>query len=71
MQLLDSDWPATLSHFRAKETQALSPDGVCALGTRLVCWLAFDTHVDMYVTIYLRGGIYVTQVHRKISTSTH
>ena len=43
MQLLDSDWPADIlagSHFRAQETRALSPDGVCALararlGTRL------------------------------------
>ena len=43
MQLLDSDWPANIlaaSHFRAQETRALSPDGVCALararlGTRL------------------------------------
>ena len=43
MQLLDSDWPANIlagSHFRAQETGALSPDGVCALaraqlGTRL------------------------------------
>ena len=34
MQLLDSDWPANIlagSHFRAQETRALSPDGVCAL----------------------------------------
>ena len=44
MQLLDSDWPANIlagSHFRAQETRALSPDGVCALararlGTRLL-----------------------------------
>ena len=43
MQLVDSDWPANIlagSHFRAQETRALSPDGVCALararlGTRL------------------------------------
>ena len=43
MQLLDSDWPANIlagSHFRAQETRALSPDGVCTLararlGTRL------------------------------------
>ena len=43
-QLLDSDWPANIlagSHFRAQETRALSPDGVCALararlGMRLV-----------------------------------
>ena len=34
MQLFDSDWPANIlagSHFRAQETRALSPDGVCAL----------------------------------------
>ena len=45
MQLVDSDWPANIlagSHFRAQETRALSPDGVCALararlGTRLAC----------------------------------
>ena len=44
MQLVDSDWPANIlagSHFRAQETRALSPDGVCALaraqlGTRLI-----------------------------------
>ena len=44
MQLVDSDWPANIlagSHFRAQETRALSPDGVCALararlGTRLL-----------------------------------
>ena len=43
MQFVDSDWPANIlagSHFRAQETQALSPDGVCGLararlGTRL------------------------------------
>ena len=40
IQLLDSDWPANIlagSHFRAQETQALSPDGVCALAR---AWLA-------------------------------
>ena len=43
MQLLDSDWSANIlagSRFRAQETRALPPDGVCALaqtrmGTRL------------------------------------
>ena len=48
MQLVDSDWPANIlagSHFRAQETRALSPDGVCALararlGTRLLIMLA-------------------------------
>ena len=47
MQFLDSDWPANIlvgSYFRAQETQASSPDGVCALvrawlGTRLYIYI--------------------------------
>ena len=55
MQLLDSDWPANIlagSHFRAQETRALSPDGVCALararlGTRLCFKMAFTEPLSM------------------------
>ena len=47
MQLVDSDWPTNIlagSHFRAQETRALSPDGVCALArARLGTRLAVDS----------------------------
>ena len=59
MQLLDSDWPANIlagSHFRAQETRALSPDGVCALararlGTRLLWCLIITNHGTLLVNI--------------------
>ena len=63
MQLVDSDWPANIlagSHFRAQETRALSPDGVCALararlGTRLFRMLIGLVTVHQYIYVMIRS----------------
>ena len=62
MQLLDSDWPVNIlagSHFRAQETRALSPDGVCALararlGTRLLSPAHFIQNIHkIFILLYV------------------
>ena len=65
MQLLDSDWPANIlagSHFRAQETRALSPDGVCAfagapLGTRLCSHIIVMGLGELNRSLFLRTAL--------------
>ena len=56
MQLVDSDWPANIlagSHFRAQETRALSPDGVCALARARLGTRLFTTLCSTYSSTYI------------------